>query len=93
MAALPPPALGSGGLILAVQLSTFFDYYADVPQIGYNQQYDDAMPVSPETNSTCKLTVLRVKPRVTPPIKLIRIITCSVLTKLHDVIIYLRCLN
>jgi hypothetical protein len=46
-----------------------------------------------ETNSTCKLTVLRVKPRVIPPIKLIHIITCSALTKLHDVIIYLMCLN
>jgi hypothetical protein len=52
MASLSPPALGTGGLILAAgyhgapeQLSTFLDYYADASQDEYNCQYSNVMPV------------------------------------------------
>jgi hypothetical protein len=51
------------------------------------------MITSPETNSTCKLTVLRVKPLVIRTHKRIRIITGSLPTKLHNIIIYLLCIT
>jgi hypothetical protein len=38
-----------------------------------------------ETNSTCKLTVLRVEPHVISAHKRMRIIPCYFFTKLHDV--------
>jgi hypothetical protein len=38
-----------------------------------------------ETNSTCKLTVLRVEPHVISAHKRMRIIPCYFLTELHDV--------
>jgi hypothetical protein len=38
-----------------------------------------------ETNSTCKLTVLRIEPHVVPAHKRMRIISCYFLTELHDV--------
>jgi hypothetical protein len=44
---------------------------------------------SSETNSTCKLTVLRVEPHVIASHKRMRIIPCYFLTELHGVIVLL----
>jgi hypothetical protein len=41
-----------------------------------------------ETNSTCKLTVLRVEPHVIPAHKSMHIIPCYFFTELHDVRFY-----
>ena len=59
---------------------------------GFSPSSHVTLPSS-ETNSTCKLTVLRIEPHVIPAHKRMRIIPCYFLTELHDLRLFLLSLN
>jgi hypothetical protein len=54
------------------------------PALFFDSNILDTVGSTSETNSTCKLTALRVEPHVIPAHKRMRIIPCCFLTELHD---------
>jgi hypothetical protein len=74
------------------ELLQIFHCWIKAQRFHQTQGFTTACDTS-ETNSTCKLTVLRVESRVIITHKFSPIITCSFLTKLHGIVIILFRIN